>query len=97
MMATFFSSRSENTDFPAWPVPAETPAGFPFKEGWIDVGMAPFISYAVFLVLGAEIARSRPDGGSLLGMGCFGILPDFFSTATGGAYVLQFGMYAPGQ
>ena len=89
-----FSSRSENADFPAWPVPAETPAGFPFKEGWIEVEMAPFGSYAVFLILGAEVPHSRPHGGSLRGMGCSGILPAVFSTATGGAFVPQFGMYA---
>jgi hypothetical protein len=97
MKKTSFSSRSENADFPAWPVPSETPAGFPFREGWIDVEMAPFVSYAVFLVLGAEDPHSRSHGGSLRGMGCSGILPTVFSTATGGAYVLQFGMYAVSQ
>jgi hypothetical protein len=91
MKKTFFSSKSEYADFPAWPVPPETPAGFPFKEGWIDVEMAPFVSYAVFLILGAEVPHSRPHGASLW---CSGILPAVFSTATGGAYVPQFGMYA---
>lgn len=76
-----FSFGSKKTDFPAWPVPSESPAGFPFNEGWMDVELAPFVSCSGYMFLDMAVDEGVECDGSLGGMGHVGGPMALFSNA----------------